>query len=104
MTNQEIAKILDDAAKYAKAVPQMAAVNRMTLTDAYLIQRQSITLREQRGEQITGYKMGFTSKAKMEQMGVHDLIWGILTDAMAIEENEIVDLKRWEGFFCILHL
>ncbi len=95
MNNQEIAKILDEAASNAKAVPQMAAPNNMTLTDAYTIQRHSIALREQRGEQITGYKMGFTSKAKMEQMGVHDLIWGILTDEMAIEENETVDLKRW---------
>ena len=95
MTNQNIAKILDDAAKNAKAVPQMAAANKITLANAYAIQRQSIALREQRGEKITGYKMGFTSKAKMEQMGVHDLIWGILTDAMKIEENETVDLKRW---------
>ncbi len=95
MNNQEIAKILDTAATNAKAVPQMAASNNMTLSNAYTIQRQSIALREQRGEKITGYKMGFTSKAKMEQMGVHDLIWGILTDAMAIEEKETVDVKRW---------
>lgn len=95
MTNQEIAKILDHAAKNAKAVPQMAVANNITLANAYVIQRQSIALREQRGEKITGYKMGFTSKAKMEQMGVHDLIWGILTDTMAIEENETVYLERW---------
>jgi len=28
--------------------------------------------------------MGFTSEAKMQQMGVHDLIWGRLTSAMLI--------------------
>ncbi|PKP24268.1 MAG: 4-oxalocrotonate decarboxylase [Bacteroidetes bacterium HGW-Bacteroidetes-2] len=95
MTNQEIAKILDQAAKNAKTVPQMAEANKMTLAEAYAIQRQSIAMREQRGEQITGYKMGFTSKAKMEQMGVHDLIWGILTDEMEIQQGETVILSGW---------
>lgn len=95
MNNQEIATILDTASRNAKAVPQMAATNQMNLKDAYEIQRLAINLRVERGENITGYKLGFTSKAKMEQMGVHDLIWGILTDEMEIKEGESVDLKRW---------
>src|SRR5690606_37388386 len=95
MTNQEIAQILDRAAQSAKAVPQMAAANNITLKDAYNIQKQSIALREKRGEKITGFKLGFTSKAKMQQMGVHDLIWGILTDEMQILPNEIVAKNRW---------
>tara|TARA_R110002072_G_scaffold110599_1_gene238403 strand:- start:1663 stop:2424 length:762 start_codon:yes stop_codon:yes gene_type:complete len=95
MNNQEIATILDTASRNAKAVPQMAATNQKNLKDAYEIQRLAINLRVERGENITGYKLGFTSKAKMEQMGVHDLIWGILTDEMEIKEGESVDLKRW---------
>ena len=35
-----------------------------------------------RGEKQVGIKMGFTSRDKMVQMGVHDMIWGRLTDAM----------------------
>lgn len=95
MTKQEIANLLDRAAKNAKAVPQMAAKNNMTLQEAYEIQRLSIDLRLERGENITGYKLGFTSKAKMEQMGVHDLIWGILTDEMELQQGELVSLNRW---------
>ncbi len=95
MTQQEIAKILDQAAKNANAVSQMAATNKMSLKGAYEIQRESIALRVQRGETITGFKLGFTSKAKMEQMGVHDLIWGILTDEMEIRQGETVNLSRW---------
>ncbi len=91
----EIATLLDNAARNAKAVPQMAAANNMSLKDAYEIQRLAIDLRVERGEKITGYKLGFTSKAKMEQMGVHDLIWGILTDEMEIKKDDSVDLKRW---------
>jgi len=95
MNKQEIATILDKAAKNAKAVPQMAEATKMKLAEAYEIQRIAIQLRVERGENITGYKLGFTSKAKMEQMGVHDLIWGILTDKMEIKDGETVDLKRW---------
>ncbi|WP_339609535.1 fumarylacetoacetate hydrolase family protein [uncultured Planktosalinus sp.] len=95
MNKQEIATILDNAARNAKAVPQMAAANQMNLEDAYEIQRMAINLRVERSENITGYKLGFTSKAKMEQMGVHDLIWGILTNEMEIKEGNTIDLKRW---------
>ncbi len=95
MTHSEIAKKLDNAASNAKPVEQMAAKNNISLEDAYKIQRESIALRVQRGEIITGFKLGFTSKAKMEQMGVHDLIWGILTDAMIVEQNETIDIDRW---------
>src|SRR5690606_32872038 len=91
----QIAQTLDQAAKNTQAVPQMAAEYNITLKDAYEIQREAIKLREQRGEKITGYKLGFTSKAKMEQMGVHDLIWGILTDEMEILPNSSVDKNRW---------
>lgn len=95
MNKQEIANLLDQAAKNAQAVPQMAASNQMTLEEAYEIQRMAIQLRVERGEKITGYKLGFTSKAKMEQMGVHDLIWGILTDEMQLQQGETVNLTRW---------
>lgn len=95
MTKNEIANILDQAATKAKPVEQMAAKNKISLNDAYEIQRTSIEHRKVRGEKVTGYKLGFTSKAKMEQMGVNDLIWGILTDEMKISQNETVNLSRW---------
>ncbi|HET8809047.1 MAG TPA: fumarylacetoacetate hydrolase family protein [Flavobacteriaceae bacterium] len=95
MTNEQIAQILDNAAHEAKAVQQMAANENFSLEDAYTIQQISINRRLERGEKITGFKLGFTSKAKMEQMNVHDLIWGFLTDEMEIQANEKVDLARW---------
>lgn len=95
MTHQEIATQLDQAAKNANAISQMAAKNNMSLKDAYEIQLKSIELRKKRGEKVTGYKLGFTSKAKMEQMGVHDLIWGILTDEMEIKQGATLKLSKW---------
>lgn len=88
-----LAVSLDDAARRAVAVPQLAAA--LTLDDAYEIQRRSIALRVARGERRIGMKMGFTSRAKMQQMGVSDLIWGRLTDAMIAEDGGRIRLARF---------
>jgi len=48
-----------------------------------------------RGEKSIGIKLGFTSKAKMEQMGVHDLIWGQLTSAMQHAAGSSIDSKNY---------
>lgn len=86
-SNQDMAAILDTAAKTANATPQISTSQAMTLDDAYDIQAKSIARRYERGEKLIGLKLGFTSKAKMEQMGVHDMIWGRLTDAMYFENG-----------------
>jgi 2-oxo-3-hexenedioate decarboxylase len=51
------------------------------------VQKELIDLRIKEGETLIGLKMGFTSEAKMQQMGVHDLIWGRLTSSMLIPNN-----------------
>ncbi len=84
-----IAELLDNAAAQATAIDQISKTTPISLQESYDIQALSIDRRLARGEQMTGYKMGFTSKAKMEQMGVHDVIWGRLTDQMAIGSDGI---------------
>ncbi|MGY8952706.1 MAG: 2-keto-4-pentenoate hydratase [Flavobacteriales bacterium] len=92
---QEFAEILDVAAKDSKAVEQLSTKAKITLADAYLIQKESIDRRISRSEKITGIKLGFTSKAKMEQMGVHDLIWGRLTNTMEIKNEGVLHLENF---------
>lgn len=89
------ATLLDDAARNVTAVAQISATETLTLEQAYEIQRQSIERRIARGERRIGMKMGFTSRAKMEQMGVSDLIWGRLTHAMIAEDGGTVSRKRF---------
>jgi len=91
----EIAKTLDRAATTAKSVDMITLTQTVTLSQAYEIQAASLEQRFSRGEQLVGYKMGFTSKAKMIQMGVDDLIWGRLTDAMEIKENQTIDVNDY---------
>ncbi|MFH9725446.1 2-keto-4-pentenoate hydratase [Streptomyces sp. NPDC017254] len=55
--------------------------------EAYAVQDALVARRLARGERITGFKLGFTSAAKMRQMGVSDLIHGRLTDRMEIPDG-----------------
>ena len=91
----ELAKRLDQAANTATAIEQLSNETQLDLTQAYEIQKLSIEQRLARGEQLVGIKMGFTSRAKMEQMGVDDLIWGRLTNTMIIEQNQAIDLDNY---------
>lgn len=90
-----LATLLDDAARNAAAVAQLSATETLMLEQAYEIQKQSIERRISRGERRIGTKMGFTSRAKMEQMGVSDLIWGRLTHAMIAEDGGTISRKRF---------
>ena len=95
MTNNDLATILHNAAFSAQPVSQMAESVGMTLEQAYDIQKLLLDKRIEEGEKLTGYKLGFTSKAKMKQMGVNDLIWGFLTDAMEISQDAEVSLSKF---------
>ncbi len=94
-TNTEIAERLDDAAMQATAIKQVSQKNKISLADAYEIQEASLRRRCDRGERIIGIKMGFTSKAKMEQMGVNDLIWGRLTDKMQYQDGDSINVDQF---------
>jgi 2-oxo-3-hexenedioate decarboxylase len=79
----ELADILERAAADRAPVGKLTDTYSLDLPGAYRVQRLGIARRTERGERVVGLKMGFTSKAKMAQMGVDDVIWGILTDGMA---------------------
>jgi len=90
-----IAAQLDQAAFSATATQQISLSQKINLAEAYHIQKLSIERRYERGEKLTGYKLGFTSKAKMEQMGIHDLIWGSLTDEMHIKNGGMLEREKY---------
>jgi len=90
---QEIATRLDEAATQARAISQFG--DALTLDEAYEVQARLIALRVARGERRIGIKMGFTSRAKMAQMGVSDMIFGRLTDGMLIEPGSSISRARF---------
>lgn len=94
MTNiVSIAERLDNAALKAAATPQLA--EPLSLPDAYAVQAALLGRRYKRGERRIGIKMGFTSRAKMAQMGVDEMIWGRLTNAMMVEDGDKISFARY---------
>ena len=89
----EIAQRLDNAMRTATATPQLEVP--LTVDQAYEVQAASMALRYKRGERRIGLKMGFTSRAKMAQMGVDEMIWGRLTDAMLVEDAASIDFAAY---------
>lgn len=83
---QALAARVDAAARNAMAIAQLSTEHDLTLAEAYDVQKRSVALRLARGERQIGVKMGFTSRAKMLQMGLADLIWGRLTSGMVVED------------------
>jgi 2-keto-4-pentenoate hydratase len=91
---EALAAQVDRAALSGETLTMLSAEHgELDLHSAYSIQRASIARRLGRGEKLCGMKMGLTSLAKMQQMGVHDPIYGHLTDAMILEPGGALSLS-----------
>ncbi len=62
----------------------------ITIEDAYGIQQRLNARRLERGETLVGKKIGVTSKAVMNMLGVWQPDFGMLTDAMLYNEGEAI--------------
>ncbi len=92
---EALAALVDTAALTAREIEQLSARSELSLDDAYAVQKSSAARRIGRGERRAGMKMGCTSRAKMIQMGIGDLIWGCLTDGMRVEEGGTLKLASY---------
>jgi 2-oxo-3-hexenedioate decarboxylase len=87
-TIDQLAAVVDDAARAGRPIAMLTTEHTdLDLDVAYTVQRASVARRVERGEVVVGLKMGLTSRAKMVQMGVHNPIYGHLTDAMLVADG-----------------
>ncbi|MGY1725149.1 2-keto-4-pentenoate hydratase [Blastococcus sp. SYSU DS0533] len=82
---------LDDAVTGVHDVVNAEATD---VDAAYAVQEALVARRLDRGARQVGWKLGFTSLAKMAQMGVSDVIVGRLTSDMHVPDGGAVDLSR----------
>lgn len=61
----------------------------LTMDDAYRIQRLVTATRVARGGRVVGWKLGYTSAAMREQMGVEQPNFGPRTDAMLLDDGSV---------------
>ena len=62
----------------------------ITIEDAYAIQQKMLARRLAAGEKVVGKKIGVTSQAVMNMLGVFQPDFGWLTDGMVFNEGEAV--------------
>lgn len=84
--NDRLAQQLYDALREGRTVPPLIAQHAdLTIDDAYAISLGALEKRKNDGERVIGKKIGVTSKAVQDMLGVHQPDFGFLTDRMYVE-------------------
>src|SRR5689334_22844848 len=66
----------------------------LTSDNAYLVQEKLVQLKVNNEKtRRSGYKLGLTSRAKQEMMGVHEPTYGVLLESMQLHEGEQVSIS-----------
>lgn len=74
--------------------PLIARNPDLTIDDAYAISLDFLARRRAEGERVVGKKIGVTSKAVQDMLGVHQPDFGFLTDWMHVEGDIDVAAKK----------
>ncbi len=74
--------------------PLISREPNITIEDAYRIQEAFVARRLAAGETIVGKKIGATSRAVQDMLGVYQPDFGILTSGMVFQEGDTIDLSK----------
>ena len=85
-------RLFDALISRTPIAPLTATHPDMTIEDAYHVQQRMIARRLEQGERIIGKKIGVTSTAVMNMLGVHQPDFGYLLDSMVYNEGESVEM------------
>lgn len=84
MTTEIVAAAQELLGRTAEGEQLTATWPSLDLATAYAIQDEALRLRQERGETVVGVKLGLTSRAKQERMGIAEPLLAWLTDAMVL--------------------
>ncbi|MHA2787704.1 2-keto-4-pentenoate hydratase [Corynebacterium sp. S7] len=90
--------IENHAGTLARAVDTATDIHglgELSIDEAYAVQWLVVQHRLSKGEKLSGLKLGFTSRSKMEQMGVDSIIVGQLTDGMQLDPADPIALDGY---------
>jgi len=91
---EELAAELYQALSHRRTVPPLRTrYPELTVDDAYAISLGVLARRERAGERVIGKKIGVTSAAVQDMLGVHQPDFGFLTDRMQVPNNGTVHIR-----------
>ena len=96
MDIQKLASLLLEAEATKQAIaPLTENYPSIQPADAYAIQLHQIEQKKQQGAVVKGLKIGLTSKAMQEMLGVYTPDYGFILDTMVFQESEPVPIARF---------
>ena len=91
---QQLGDELFDALQARRTVAPLTSRHAdITIEHAYAIQQRLIARRVKAGERVVGKKIGVTSQAVMNMLGVFQPDFGILLDGMVYNEGQPIEAK-----------
>lgn len=92
---QQLGDELFDALRARRPIaPLTEREASIEIDDAYHISLRMLRRREAEGEKVVGKKIGVTSRAVQDMLGVHQPDFGFLTDVMYVEAGSSVSLAK----------
>lgn len=92
---QQLGDELFDALRArAPIAPLTERETGIEIDDAYYISLRMLRRRETEGERVVGKKIGVTSAAVQDMLGVHQPDFGFLTDVMRVDNGSTVSLAE----------
>lgn len=89
-TIQQAGASLHECLRAGRTMPPLTETHPgITVDDAYTISQVFLDRRLEDGERVVGKKIGVTSSAVQEMLGVYQPDFGFLTDAMWVKDGEI---------------
>ena len=96
--HQAAARALDEAERTRQQIRMISLAHPdITMDDAYCVQHAWLDLKLARGRKIIGHKIGLTSKAMQQAVGIATPDSGFLLDDMAFEDGGVVPTERFIG-------
>lgn len=92
------ARNLDEAERTRSQIRMISLAHpEMVIDDAYAIQREWMRLKVAAGRSVKGHKIGLTSKAMQQAVGINEPDFGVLLDDMFFNDGGTVPTERFIG-------
>ncbi|QJQ31340.1 2-oxopent-4-enoate hydratase [Sphingomonas lacunae] len=92
---RSLAAELHVALRERRTLPPLSArYPELTIDHAYAISLEALSRRKAEGERVVGKKIGVTSKAVQDMLGVHQPDFGFLTDRMHVAGHVDIDAHK----------
>jgi 2-keto-4-pentenoate hydratase len=96
VSNKDIAALLDQAEQERSPIAPLSATDTaLTPQRAYAIQRAWLNLKRARGARLIGHKVGLTSLAMQQQLGVNQPDYGFLLNTMIVPSHSVLPRREF---------